>query len=92
MINTKNSTKIIAVTSIILIGFILFSTSALGRTVYTSLWITASNGLDIFNTNSGNVGIGTSNPIDKLTIVNTGTPGHQGVTILDGYLQIFFNY
>ncbi|MBI4930490.1 MAG: hypothetical protein HY841_06990, partial [Bacteroidetes bacterium] len=33
-------------------------------------WITASNGTDIYNSNTGNVGIGTTTPTEKLHIQN----------------------
>lgn len=37
----------------------------------SSLWGVGANGLDIFNRNPGNVGVGTSVPVDKLEVVGS---------------------
>lgn len=52
--------------------------------VFGQQWATASNGIDIYNTNSGNVGIGTSTPGAKLS-VNANRAVFGGTSILGGY-------
>jgi len=91
MLSSKKAILITTLISLFAIGLLIFASTASGRTVLTQLFWGTSNGADIFNVNSGNVGIGTTTPIDKLTIKGGGSPGQEGVTILDGYLQIFFN-
>jgi len=48
------------------------------------LWI--ENGNDIYNSNSGNVGIGTTSPLSRLTVA-----GGTGTTFNDGALQVVGN-
>jgi Collagen triple helix repeat (20 copies) len=44
------------------------------------------NGTNIFNTNAGNVGIGTNNAANKLTVQST--PNNFGITHTDGTIQV----
>ncbi len=57
----------------------------------TSYW--SANGTDIFNNNAGNVGIGTNNPSDKLTILSSsnsfGFTHTDGTVTLGSYIGPF---
>ncbi len=56
----------------------------MSRSVFGQQWATAPNGTDIYNTNSGNVGIGTSTPGAKLS-VNANRAVFGGTSILGAY-------
>ena len=52
----------------------------------SSLWTTTNNGLNIYNTNQGNVGIGTINPVRKLEVNSTDSWSAR-FTTLSGYID-----
>lgn len=68
------------------------------------LWVKTVSGTDIYNTNTGNVGIGTNNPTAKLHVTNTvpadgdislgqglnlsGTPANSGFVIAAGNMGV----
>ncbi len=66
---------LIGVIILVSISVLLNTNNVEGRTVILPLWDT-TNSIDIFNTNTGNVGIGIVNPLDKLHV--------KGNIIIDG--------
>ena len=70
-------------------GTIEYKNNAGAWTSFAASGVWATGGLNIYNTNTGNVGVGTANPIRKLDIANGLTSAGNGSVRVSGYQAAF---
>ena len=70
-------------------GVMEYKNNAGAWTSFAASGVWATGGLNIYNTNTGNVGVGTANPIRKLDIANGLTSAGNGSVRVSGYQAAF---